>query len=564
MKGFFALVKLLFSLQFRTMVSTDKKKRTGTIVAFIVLGVCFAPMLVGVAIATYSLGALMGSDQGVVALLILGCQALVLLLGLPTLIVGVFMPKDADKLLYLPLKPVTIFSAKIVVAYINEVITTAVTILFLLLPYGIGAGLGVGYYLMFLPALLLIPLLPILLGTIIAMPIALLLAKVGKDGIGKTILTVLFFVAFMALYMTFVFGLTDLGATMPDGEITPEQLVAMLQGVIAQIASKMVYVHTNYVLASSLVATDFVGWLVNFLLTLVEFALLGALAVLIAKPFYRYMLASQVEGGGGGGKKAKLTYETKPTSVVKQLIITDFKRTLRDSQMGFQSFVGLIMMPLLVVVFGMSFSEGSGEEAIDFTNVLYQLIAPVALVAYFSLLGGGSSVLGLYPITRENKSFYILKSLPVDFNKILIAKVTLSTIVMVAVYLVTTIVAVFVLKILWYIAIGMLLVLTLTGFGAQCITTRLDLKDPKFGWSNFNQSLKNAKNSWMAMLIGLIVMIVIGGVSTVFIVLYVATQSSALVALMWVALVVVSGLFAFVSYKILVNKSQQLFERIEV
>ncbi len=562
MKSFFALVKLLFTQQFRS-TSADKKKRTGTIIAFVVLGLCFAPMLVSLVVAIYSLGTIIGGNQGLVALLILVCQSLVLVLGLPSLIVGVFIPRDAEKLLYLPVKPSTIFLAKLTVAYINEVITTVVTILLLLVPYGIGANMTVGYYLMLLPSLLLIPMLPILLGTAIAMPFALILSKVGKTGLGKTITSIVFFVAFMAIYMTIMFGLMDLEASMPDGEITPEQLVAMIQGMVTQLSSKMVYVHPNYVLAGSITTTGFVSWVTNFLLTLVEFGALATLCILIAQPFYKHMLAGEIEGGGSSGKKAKLTYDTKPTSIVKQLVLTDFKRTLRDSQMGFQSFVGIIMLPLLVVVFGTTLTETPMGETNFFSDPLYQLIAPVVLVAYFGLLGGGTNVLGLYPITRENNSFYILKSLPISFEKILMSKVLLSSIVMVAVYLLTTVIAVFTMKIWWYIAIGMMLVLTLTGFGTQCLTTRLDLKEPKFGWSNFNQSLKNSKNSWMAMLIGFIVIIVIGAIVTGFMLLYLATQSEVIILLMWLALTLASALYAFVAYKILVSNSQKLFERIE-
>lgn len=563
MKKFITLVKLLFSQQFKANASADNKKRGGTIVAFVILGICFAPMLVGIAVTMFALGQLAGADQGIVAMLILFCQSLVLLLGLPSLISGVFMPKDADKLLYLPIKPSTIFSAKLTVAYLNEVITTAVTILFLLIPYGLGANVGVGYYLMLVPALLLIPLLPILIGTIVAMPIAILLSKIGKNGLGKTLVTVLFFVMCMALYMLIMIGLTKLESTSPDGELTTEQLLVLIQGVIDQLSAKMVYVHTNYVLAGSLVATDFVGWIVNFLLTLIEFAVLGTLTILVGKPFYRYMIANQIESGGSSGKKAKLTYNAKPTSVLKQLIVTDLKRTLRDSQLGFQSFAGIVLMPLLVIVFGISINTDLGEGVYIFADPIYQLIAPVACVAYFTLLGCCINVLGLYSITRENKSFYVLKTLPISFNKILVAKVILSTLLMVVVSLLTTIVTVIAMHVTWYYAIGMMIVLTLVGFGSQCITTHIDLKDPKFGWSNFQQSLKNSKNTWIATLIGFIAMLVIGLIAGGFIALYIVTQWQFSAVLMWIVLTLASGLFAFVAYKVMANNSQKLFDSIE-
>ena len=221
------------------------------------------------------------------------------------------------------------------------------------------------------------------------------------------------------------------------------------------------------------------------------------------------------------------------------------------------------MLPLIVAVLGISMTQSAGEETINLSDPFLQLVISVVLLVYLTLLGSGTNTLGLYPITRENKSFYVLKTLPISFEKILFAKVLLSTLLMVAVYLITTIVAVFMLQISWYHAIGLMVVLSLLGFGTQCITTRIDLKEPKFGWSSFQQSLKNSKNSWMAMLASFIVMIVVGVIAVLFITAFIATESQVVVLLMWLALIVLSALYAFVSYKVLVNDAQKLFERIE-
>ncbi len=568
MKSFLALVKLLFFQQFKSK-QTGEKKNNGIIIAFIVLGVCALPMIVGIVIALFGVGKLMGAHQGTVAFLILTCQAFVLLLGISSLIVGVFMPKDAEKLLYLPIKPSTIFLAKLTVAYLNEVITTAITVVALLLPYGIGASMGVGYYLMLIPALLLIPLLPILIGTIIAMPISLLLTRIGSDGVGKTLLRVLFFCIFMGVYFLLASMLGKMEASVPDGEITTEMLVQMINSFIGGVSDKMMYVHTDYVLAGAMIATSFASWISNFALTLVEFALLACIAFFLAKPFYRYMLAGQIEGGGATPQRTtvasqRATKKIGKRSVIKQLVITDFKRTIRDSQMGFQAFAGLIIMPLIIVM--MSFALNADPE-MGFDQLLqdplFQLIAPIALVAYLTLLGAGTNVLGLYPISRENNSFYILKSLPVAFEKVLLAKVSLSTVVMVIVDLSVVVLSVIMFGIKWYFGIGMLLVLALTGFGCMCITTQYDLKHPILGWSNFNQSLKNAKNTWIAMLVCVIIMIVISIVAGLFIVLYSIVPSGWVVFAMWAVLAGIAFLFAFVSYKIMANGAQKHFDNIE-
>jgi hypothetical protein len=45
--------------------------------------------------------------------------------------------------------------------------------------------------------------------------------------------------------------------------------------------------------------------------------------------------------------------------------------------------------------------------------------------------------------------------------------------------------------------------------------------------------------------------------------MFISTGNQTLVLLMWLALIVASALYAFVSYKVLVNNAQKLFERIE-
>lgn len=306
----------------------------------------------------------------------------------------------------------------------------------------------------------------------------------------------------------------------------------------------------------------------NLLITLSENALLFAIVLLMAVPFYNWMLTTSVEGGTHRKKAVKAdSLQVKNEGVIKELIFTDIKRVTRDSQMGFQCILSLIMLPLMVVVFYFAFSMGSGEDAgtLDIlrNEPLFQVIAPIAFLGYMSLLGMTSNVLGIYPISRENKSIYIIKSLPISFNKYLLAKVILATSAMLISDTVMCVLVVALFGIKWYYGLLMLVTMALMGFGAMCITTLLDLKSPKLGWTNFNQSLKNAKNSWFAMLIGLICMVAFVTVSVLFIVGYSLTGGWYMLLIMWILIVGLAAGFAAVSYKIMTDKAQKYFNNIE-
>lgn len=573
MKKYLALVKLQFTQQFKSHQMGDaksvKKKRASTAIALVVLGLCFLPFLISVAVAMYFMGKISQGNVYLGTFLLIVSQGLVLMFGVHAIISNVFVVKDADKLMYLPIRPSTIFFAKLTVAYINEVITTAVTIAALLLPFGIGAGASTGYYAMLLLALALIPLLPMLLGCIVSMPLAALIAKIGKNSALKTVLRVVVYLVIMAIYLyaMYSFGLFS-GASGSNILDDPEIYINdMLGDFVARLERVIVYIHPNFTLMSSMLAMSVTDWLLNFGMTLAENAVLLAVVVLVSMPFYKWMIAQSLEEGGARKKHTGEQLNVKNKGVVRELIQTDFKRIVRDGQMGFQSLAGIVVMPLIVVIFyfTMGMSGESDESFFDMmsTSGLYQVIAPLVILAYMTLLGMGTNVLGLYPISRENRSIYMLKSLPVPFDKILLAKVLLATAVMLICDFFTCLLIVILMGVKWYFGIAMLITMALLGFGAMCITTLLDLKDPKLGWANFNQSLKNAKNSWIAMLIGLLAMFAIAILSAGFIVWFSLFEQWFATVLMWLVLIGASLGFAAVSYKVMSSKASKYFEQIE-
>ncbi|MBR7177244.1 MAG: hypothetical protein IKD26_03435 [Clostridia bacterium] len=565
MTKFLSLLKLQFTQQFRGLPVKGKKKG-GVIAAFIVLGLCFLPIIVSIVASMYFLGTIAGNNAGVLSFLILICQGLVLVFGLFTIISQVYNCKDADKLLYLPVKPITIFLVKLGVAYLNEVLTTAATIIVVLLPFGFGAQLGITFYLMLIPALLIIPMLPLLVGCIVALPFSLLINAVGNKGPAKTILQLLFFVAFMFGYMMLMQGVG--GTESDDSFVDIENIQQVLYPLLQQLGQKMVYVHPNFMLATALCATTFPSWATGTALTIGENALLLGIVVLFTLPVYNKMLHSTLENTSSKSKKLFSKDSVQHLGTLRTLMLTDIKNVFRNSQMGFQCLGTLIVMPLLVAILAISFGqEVDGVSLIDTLKAMpeYIAIAPVFLVLYLTLIGVSSNILGLYPISRENNNFFILKSIPVPFEKILTAKVLVSTCAMLIADVITAVLAIVLLGIPWYSSVFILVILAFAGFGSMCITTKLDVKQPKLGWSNFNQSLKNAKNSWIAMLIGLIATIVIGAPMVLLCIAYTATNYNLFVYLaLWIVPTIITFLYAWLAYKWMNKDIKKYFDCIEV
>ena len=576
MKKYLALVKLLFTQQYKIRPKDgeqqSKKKRAGTAILIILLCLCLLPTVISFAVAVYYLGLLSDGNAYIAGFLVLLCQGLVLMFGLHTIISNVFVVKDADKLLYLPVKTHTIFLAKLTVAYLNEVITTAVTVLVLLLPFGIGAGASVGYYLMLFVALFTIPILPLFVGCLLSMPFSVLIARLGKSSAVRTILRITLYVAIMAVYMYAMYSFGFFTSTSGSSSLIddPELFIRdILDSFVQQLQAFVPLLHPNFMLVNSMLASTFVSWLGYFAATVGECAALFAIIALVSLPFYRWIISTSTEGDGGVRRKAHSEqFRASNKSVLKQLILTDFRRVARDGQLGFQSFAGIVMLPIIVVIFYFLLGQSTGDDAaflaVMAVDPLYQVIAPLVIMAYVTLLGSGTNVLGLYPISRENKTVYVLKSLPVAFSKILLAKVLFATAVMLICDFLTCMLIVVLMGVKWYYGIAMLVTMALLCFGAMCVTTLLDLKDPRLGWTNFNQSLKNAKNSWLAMLIGLLATMAVAFVAVWFVIWYVFVEAWYVILLMWLFVFALAFGFAAVAYKIMVSKSQRYFEQIEV
>ena len=572
MKKYFSLVKLMFVQQFKSRATaTSKKMRASTTIFFVIIALLFLPMLISTAVAMYYMGKLSNGNVYVATFLTLACQGVVLMFGLHAILSNVFTVGDADKLLYLPVHAHTIFFGKLTVVYINEIITTAVTVLVVLLPFGLGAGVGITYYLMLLLALALIPLLPMLVGCIVAMPLSALIARIGKNSAIKTVLRIVIYLMVMAVYLyaMYSFGFlagSDNGNLLDNPELYMQDMIG---GFVEKLSIVMPYFHLNYMFASSMLATSTTAWMVDFAITVGEHIALLGVVFLISLPFYKKLLALSIENGGGSIRKiGKEKYKLGNNSVVKELMLTDLKRTARDGQLGFQSFAGIIMMPIVVVLmyFFMGISDEGDTSFLQLMSMspLYQVITPLVVMVYMTFIGLATNVLGLYPISRENTSVYILKSLPVSFNKILLAKVLLATAVMLISDFITCVLIVVLLGIKWYFGIAMLLTMSFAGFGSMCITTLMDLKSPRFGWENFNQNLKNSKNSWIAMLIGLLLGLSTVLVSAVFIVWYSFTSAWYAIVLMWA--LIFEGMFAFavVCYTTMTGKAAKYFDIIEI
>lgn len=564
-RHFWTVVGVLLKDQFRAKPTANetkqKRKRravsTGLVYILIVVG--FSPLLALIGYTIYSLGALrLGMYAETVAFLILVCQGVVLLFSFQSILRNVFMCADGHRLLCLPLTSATIFAAKLFVAYLFETITSVVMAVALLVPFGIGAGFSLSYFLMLLPVTVLLPALPMFIGILLCIPLSMLLNRLKNHNVLRLVFQVLFFLAAMALYMVFLNSMYKFDGS-GNGDVNA--LVVLLRSLLENISGVVKYVYPVYWMGVTMTSAVWSDVLLGFLGALVCAAVMFLLAVLCALPMYKRNLVGQNEGSSGARKKS---VQFKQRGIVAELAVTDAKRMFRDKQFGLPALLGIVMLPIISVFMFVGFNAGSeGGGALN-SFPIYQLIAPLALFAYMLLIGMSANPIVMYPISRENRAFYLLKTYPIGLSYIFKAKLLLSSLSILAGYLLTGILSGILFDIDWIYVVFMTVSMSLYAFAQMCIVTIFDLKNPKLNWTNFNQSLKNSRTVWQSMLVSLVVILVIAGIGVAFGFWYLYSGMDYIITVMWIAVIVLGVAFSAVSYKLLISMGKKLFARIEI
>ena len=564
-RHFWTVVGVLLKDQFRAKPTANetkqKRKRravsTGLVYILIVVG--FSPLLALIGYTIYSLGALrLGMYAETVAFLILVCQGVVLLFSFQSILRNVFMCADGHRLLCLPLTSATIFAAKLFVAYLFETITSVVMAVASLVPFGIGAGFSLSYFLMLLPVTVLLPVLPMFIGILLCIPLSMLLNRLKNHNVLRLVFQVLFFLAGMALYMVFLNSMYKFDGS-GNGDVNA--LVVLLRSLLENISGVVKYVYPVYWMGVTMTSAVWSDVLLGFLGALVCAAVMFLLAVLCALPMYKRNLVGQNEGSSGARKKS---VQFKQRGIVAELAVTDAKRMFRDKQFGLPALLGIVMLPIISVFMFVGFNAGSeGGGALN-AFPIYQLIAPLALFAYMLLIGMSANPIVMYPISRENRAFYLLKTYPIGLSYIFKAKLLLSSLSILAGYLLTGILSGILFDIDWIYVVFMTVSMSLYAFAQMCIVTIFDLKNPKLNWTNFNQSLKNSRTVWQSMLVSLVVILVIAGIGVAFGFWYLYSGMDYIITVMWIAVIVLGVAFSAVSYKLLISMGKKLFARIEI
>ncbi|NLL56130.1 MAG: hypothetical protein GX242_02835 [Clostridiales bacterium] len=539
-------------------VDAKSKKKGGKIAVGILIAIGVLAILFYIAMFTAMFTQTCvanGVHEEALYLFVVSAQFIVVLFGTAALLSYLYFSKDNMLLASLPVKPNSIFIAKYGMAYVTEYILCLFFSLPVLITYGIVANtMGVAikwyFYVYAVLSTFLLPILPLLIASIISIPLMYLVSFLKKRSLGNTIVIAIISLLIVAIYLFLIDSVAEMQQNVDE-----QGVVLLPPAVINMLVSIKKYTIFNYNLVNAFLGSNS---LLNFILYIAGLALVFVIAVLISSAFYNKGMRVMIECGQAKNKKYKTSYAS--VGITKSFVKKEIKTIVRTPQLFMSTFMGLVFVPLFAIVFGRSM-QLSPEQSFssDFSMI--------GLVMYMSsIMMASTNTIAMVGFSMEGKNLYLLKTLPITAKDIIKPKLIVSNSVGLIMALVASI-SILVVSSHHNIIVAILaLVLLMLGsIGSTSQGLLNDLKNPNLRFKNITELTKNNKRLIKPMLTS----IAIGLYYMILGLVFSSISNNTISVISKYAIFfgvgfLINSLFAYLNWKALTNKAEERYESIEV
>lgn len=419
MRDFVLVFKTLYKNANSSSKDEDGKKKLSTGIKF-VISISPLIILVSAMIAFLSVGLKnIGEFSLLVTALVAVTQILVLFLSMFSIVSTLYESKDTPFLNTLPLKPSSVFFAKFAMTYVNALAISAVVLLPTVLTGAIAFNVAngrmfYGFYPLFFVILALAPILPLFVVVVLSMPVVWLGSYFRGKPTLKSVLTILFYVVLMCAYMVVVYYMNTTGFGQNGN-------VEMSQGMLGSLGTLANVFYLDKALVNFSLGID-AGK--NFGISAAITVGMIAIMLVLSSLFYKKINTRKSESAQTAeSKNASL----KQNNVVVSLMKRDIKSIMRNSSLAMTSIANLLMAPIFIVV--MYFISNFKANADDsLTPIMAQMMGIGFVVMYSMIFLAGANMIANMAYTREGKSFFASKTLPINPIDSIRAKLLLSVI----------------------------------------------------------------------------------------------------------------------------------------
>ena len=533
MKSILNLLKLQIDNKTNLLKIKNPKKMTISVLKIILFlslataGISFASSKI------FILGIKVNAE--LLGIVLLVTQIISLLFAIGNVINTMYLNKDNDMLICLPVTPNQLFVSKILFIYLKELLVNSMIVIPLFATFGIMGGFGVSYYLSLFAFLFILPILPIVVASIISVLVMTIVRFLSKYTALSIILMLLLVMTCLIVYIVLISNIMD------TFNIANDQLdtVRKLNLSIVEIGKGLpIYYRLGMALIS------FRNWW-YMPIFLIVCASLFIITTLIVKPFFfKTAMSIRQSRNDYNRRNGKFLKRSSFVSLMTKEMLCIF----RSPSEVFGYFLFTLLMPFIV------FSYDKLLMSITVTSAGNNMIAGshVMVVAILAML---SNIVSASAVSRDGSNFYISKVTPVSYYTQMFAKLAFNVMFTVASVLVTMIVSFFVYP-AWQVLLGTVAVIFVS-IGHAAMSVDMDIKNPMRTFEGSGKSSTVSKSTTKSIIYALLIGFIVG--------LVVILMSSFKYAIVPYLIIIVAGLvFMIHRLYLLVLRINLQYDKIEL
>lgn len=386
-----------------------------------------------------------------------------------------YFSKDIESVLPLPLKPAEILMAKFNVVLITEYIMELILGFIPFIIYGILTGASVIYYIAMLVVLIVFPILPLIVSSLLVVCI-MSFAKFTKKRESFQMIATL-------ITLVIVFGI-QFGINSGE-QITTEQMIEQLakqNSLVEQIQDYFVTVKPSI---QAMTATN-VGTVVVELAKVIGITALGYIVfVLLGQKLYLRGVVGNLSGNGKGKKKnINVEKAYRENHVGVSYVKKELKILIRNPIFFMQCVLPSVLFPFIFIGIGLfgSGNEGMTEinQMIDVIHSSTTIFVLIGVTQFFTMF----SYISITGISRDGLNASFTKYIPISLAK----QFKYKAIPNILLNILTDIIVFGMVYILFpqtsiLFLLGIFIVLILTHTILSFLNLLMDFKKPKLEWS---------------------------------------------------------------------------------
>ncbi len=460
-----------------------------------------------------------------------------------------FFSKDIEYLMPLPISPIKIIMAKFNCLIISSYIINAIVVLPVLVVYAVLLKLGIAFYIVGLLVLLLFPIMPVILTSIIVTIIMKFTNIIrNKD-----------MVQYLTVFITliFVIGIQIFSSSGSSDTMTNEELANMLIETNGLVELYSDYFITLKPINNALLNYNNFSGIINLLILFLESGVVYIVGGIITAKMYINAVTSLTTQGIKKSRKISKDKDYKEKTLLKSYVKKEFINLTRNPIFFMQCMLPSILFPILFSfpIF-VSLKEGGEEGMLGIQNMISQnietsrgIIVSLAVIAFCFMF----NFIAVTSVSRDRNNSVFMKYIPVNLEKQCLYKtipgMTLNMIPLIYfLVVIKIIVPIISIKIVLYILLTSIL---MNIFDNYCFII-VDLTNPKLEWITEYAVVKQNVNMFFQFVIILLQFGIIGLIALKI------TNIEILVAI--ISLIYILGMYLIRKY---VTKNQvKLFSKI--